>query len=120
MDGTILDELKDLTGYMGSAITDARGNVLISHVGQKSTLKEDDYNAVLGIINKTFVDNHQVTKALGIGGTKEMSIATDNAIILFACTGEDNSHRHVFVALDKEGSDAFAKMIVQRIIRKVA
>ena len=116
----ILDRLKELNGYMASAITDIEGNILISNIGEKSKFIGDSFTAILNRINQTFVENHKVTKELKLGCTNEMLISTENSFILFTCTGEStNNHQHIFVVLDRNANEAFARMVVKRMVKEM-
>ncbi len=121
MNEFILNELKDLTGYIGSAITDVNGKILAFDMKKNNILKNDKgYSTVLSTLNKSFKDNHNVTTSLELGGTKEMMISTENAIIIMTCTGAaSKNHLHIFVLLEKGGNEAFARMILARVVERI-
>ncbi len=113
---TVLDRLKDIKGYMGSAVCDYKGEVLVSDIADFD-MDEDEYQIIMGTFNDIFRDAHKASDSLELGRTEEMSIETANSTIITVCSGvESRAHIHLYAIFTKEGNANLGKLTLKKIV----
>ncbi len=114
-----LDKLKGIKGYLGSAIADYKGEILLSHTNDMNISKED-FAIIMGTINDIFRDAHTASASLDLGQNKEMTVETETASIITLCSGIDSKvHIHIFAIFDKDGNSALGRLTLKKILPKV-
>ena len=114
-----LDRLKDIKGYMGSAICDYKGEVLVEDIATLDTSKED-YEIIMGTFNDIFRDAHKASRSLDLGRTEEMTIETEKSTIITVCSGEETrAHIHLYAIFDKDGNANLGKLTLKKIVPAV-
>ena len=115
----VLDRLKDIKGYMGSAVCDYKGEILVSDIATFD-MSSDDYQIIMGTFNDIFRDAHKASRSLELGRTDEMTIETENSTMVTVCSGtESRAHIHLFAIFDKEGNASLGRMTLKKIIPEV-
>ncbi len=115
MDESILENLKDINGYLGSAISNYTGEILISDTYKVAgSLEEASLT-----FNETFRSLQAVSKKLNLGDTYTMEVEMEKAVVLMISSGnESRLHLHAFAIFKKDGSVALAKLELKKIIEK--
>ena len=115
MDENLLEGLKDINGYLGAAISNYTGEILISDTYKVAgSLEEASLT-----FNESFRSLHAISKKLNLGDTHSMEVEMDKAVVIMMCSGEDaRLHIHAFAIFKKDGSVALAKMELKKIIEK--
>ena len=115
MDDSILDGLKDINGYLGSAISNYTGEILIADAHKVTgSLEEASLT-----FNESFRHLHGVSKKLNLGETSAMEVEMDKAVVIMICSGEDTRlHLHAFAIFKKDGSVALAKLELKKVLEK--
>ena len=115
MDESILEPLKDINGYLGSAISNYTGEILISDAHKVAgSLEEASLT-----FNETFRSLQAVSQKLNLGNTNVMEVEMDKAVVIMVSDGEDTRlHLHAFAIFKKDGSVALAKMELKKIVEK--
>ncbi len=115
MDDSILEGLKDINGYLGAAISNYTGEILVADAHKVAgSLEEASLT-----FNESFRSLHAVSKKLNLGDTHTMEVEMDKAVVLMICSGEDTRlHLHAFAIFKKDGSVALAKLELKKIIEK--
>lgn len=115
MDESIFDELTGINGYLGAAISNFTGELLVSHVVKVGgNLEEASLT-----FNESFRGLHAVANKLNLGNAIAMEAEMEKATVLMICSGEDaRMHLHAFAIFKKDGSIALAKMQLKKILDK--
>ncbi len=115
----VLDRLKDIKGYMGSAVCDYKGEVLVADIASFD-MSSDDYQIIMGTFNDIFRDAHKASRSLDLGRTEEMTIETERSTMVTVCSGTDaRAHIHLYAIFDKEGNSNLGKMTLKKIVPEV-
>ena len=108
----LLGDLKNINGYVASAIMDFTGQTLVSDSADSSI----DLNVVGAIFNDIFRSAHEAAGKVGFSAANEMTILTPNGVIAMMCTGVSaDVHLHLVCVLNKDGNQALAKMAMAKI-----
>lgn len=114
---TLLEGLRKVGGYQGSAVTDAGGEILFEDRG---SLAGDLDMAVL-TFNGIFMEATKASKEIGLGQTSIITINTEKSIILMMCSGEQQrTHIHMAMVIDQEaGNLGLAKLAMKQTMPKI-
>ena len=115
MDDSILEGLKDINGYLGSAISNYTGEILVSDAHKVAgSLEEASLT-----FNEAFRSLHGISKKLNLGETNAMEVEMEKAVVIMISSGENSRIRlHAFAIFKKDGSVALAKLELKKIIEK--
>ncbi len=115
MDETILDDLRGITGYLGAAISNYTGELLITDTAKVGgSLEEASLT-----FNDAFRNLHTIGKKLNLGAAHAVEVELEKATVVMLCSGEDSRvHLHAFAIFKKDGSVALAKMELRKILEK--
>jgi len=112
----VLDRLKDIKGYMGSAICDYKGEILVADIASFDATR-DEYEIIMGTFNDIFRAAQKASKSLDLGRTYDMTIETEQSTIVTICSGEDaRVHIHLYAIFDKEGNANLGKLTLKKIV----
>jgi predicted regulator of Ras-like GTPase activity (Roadblock/LC7/MglB family) len=112
---TLLNELKDVNGYMASAIMDYTGEMLATHSGSTAV----DLEVAGATFNDIFRAAHAAAGKVGFKAATDLIINTPEGTITMMCTGVDQKvHLHLITILAKDGNQALAKMTMHKIAPK--
>lgn len=112
----LLQELKGLHGYLGSAILNGGGEVLASDaVGA-----DLDFGALGPTLIDILAGVHEAAGAVGFNKGHEIAVQTANGLLLLHCSGgSGQSHMHALCLLRPDGNQALAKMTLHKIIPRL-
>ena len=115
MDESILEGLKDINGYLGSAISNYTGEILIADTHKVAgSLEEASLT-----FNEAFRSLQSISKKLNLGDTQVMEVEMDKAVVIMVSSGEDlRLHLHAFAIFKKDGSVALGKLELKKIVEK--
>jgi hypothetical protein len=113
MDESIFEGMKGINGYLGAAISNFTGELLVSDASKLGgNLKEASLT-----FNESFRALHTIGKKLSLGNTISMESEMEKATVIMICSGEDaRMHLHAFAIFKKDGSVALAKMELKKIL----
>ena len=112
-----LRELRSIKGYVASSILSWTGEALASD----SVDTTMDAPLLSTMCNDVFNSAHECVEKLGSGECLETIINTPDASILLRCSGKAaKAHIHVGCILAKDGNAALARMMLEKIAKKVA
>jgi len=115
LDKTILDEMKEIKGYMASAITDQKGDILVSDATKLQSALDD----VSHTINNIFVASKAVSNRMEFGEISLLEFHAQNASAVMASSGEnEESTFHIFAILEPEGNISLAKVAIEQTLKK--
>lgn len=110
--GGCLSKLKEVKGYMASAILTYRGELLASH----SAAAQIDLRVVAKTFNDLFRTAHEASEKIGLEACLEIVISTPKGSIIMHCSGIDALiHFHLLAIISADGSLALAKMDLERM-----
>ncbi|MBN2459979.1 MAG: hypothetical protein JXB60_00105 [Candidatus Cloacimonetes bacterium] len=112
----LLDEFRDINGFLAAGILDFTGEIL-------DTLTESK-KIDLAVIGATFTDilrsANEASSQIGLESTNEMSIVTPNGVVMMASTGINAPVNAILVViLDGSGNQALAKLKIKKVIPKL-
>jgi len=112
---TLLDELKNIDGYLASAVLSFDGLIVVSDsVSEKFDLQE----IVVGF-NNIFRSGHEVAGKVGFNSLEEAVLKTPNGIIMMLCSGVNaDAHLHFIVIVKKDGNQGLAKIMLEKVARQ--
>ncbi len=115
MDESILEDLRGITGYLGAAISNYTGELLVTDTAKVGgSLEEASLT-----FNDAFRNLHTLGKKLNLGSSDAVEVELDKATVIMLCSGEDSRvHLHAFAIFKKDGSVALAKMELKKILEK--
>jgi predicted regulator of Ras-like GTPase activity (Roadblock/LC7/MglB family) len=112
----MLQDLKDIKGYMSSAVMNFTGEMLASDSGTGNI----DLDVVGATFNDIFRSAHEASGKVGFSAANEMIINTPNGVIIMLCTGVSSDvHLHLVTVLAKDGNQALAKMTMEKLGPKI-
>jgi predicted regulator of Ras-like GTPase activity (Roadblock/LC7/MglB family) len=110
--GGCLSKLKEIKGYVASAIMTFRGELLASH----SSAAQIDLRVVAETFNDIFRTAHEASEKIGLEACLEIVISTPKGSIIMRCSGMDVLiHFHLLAIISADGSLALAKMDLERM-----
>ncbi|MBN1327509.1 MAG: hypothetical protein JW996_06135 [Candidatus Cloacimonetes bacterium] len=112
----LLEEFKDIKGFLAAGILDFTGEIL-------DTLSETK-KIDLAVVGATFTDilrsANDASGKIGLELTNEMTIVTPQGTVMMASTGINAPvNAIVIVVLDSEGNQALTKMKIKKVIPKL-
>jgi predicted regulator of Ras-like GTPase activity (Roadblock/LC7/MglB family) len=112
---TLLNDLKEVDGYLASAIMSAKGEVLVAD----SKSEKIDLKTIAEGFNNIFRAGHEVAGKVGFNSLDGAVLMTPNGVIIMACSGVNAAaHLHFIVILKRDGNQALAKMTLEKIVRQ--
>jgi len=110
-----LEKLREIDGYIASAILDASGEIIFKDQGN---LVKGDVDRELITLNALFNKSKEVSKSLNLGSVSTMNFEAENAIALMFCSGEDKRvHIHLVLILEKNANIGLAKLISNQVMK---
>jgi predicted regulator of Ras-like GTPase activity (Roadblock/LC7/MglB family) len=112
---TLLNELKDIDGYLASAIMNFSGGVLVAD----SKSEKIDLKTIAEGFNNIFRAGHEVAGKVGFNSLEGAVLMTPNGVIIMACSGVNAAaHLHFIVILKRDGNQALAKITLEKIVHQ--
>jgi len=112
----LLSELKVLHGYLGSAILNGDGEVVVSDSAYASVDFRKELRTLSGILDGM----HEAATTMGFSKAHEIAVQTGNGLLLLHCNGGLGSdHMHALCLLRPDGNQALAKMTLYKIVPRL-
>lgn len=111
-----LMSLRDVKGYMASAIMGLGGKVL-AHDSMDSSFD-------LALVGATFTDifssAHEASTKIGLDATRKMTIQTPKGNVMMFCSGPDCPVGfRIIGVVSHQGNEALMEMLMERLIQPV-
>ncbi len=108
-----LSELRDVKGYLASAIMTFNDATLATH----TTVGGINLEATGVVFNDIFRNAHEAARKIGLETCKNMVITTPKGIIVMECSGvESAAHIHFIVILEAGGNQSLVRMNLQKAV----
>jgi hypothetical protein len=113
----LLQDLTKLHGYLGSAILNANGEVVVSDSASAAL----DFGTLTRTLSDILTGMHEAAAAVGFRKGHEIAVQTGGGVLLLHCNGgAGQAHMHVICLLRPEGNQALAKMALHKIVPRLA
>lgn len=109
--------LRDIKGYMASAVISNKGGML----AQDSIDSSFNLELVGATITDIFNSAYEASSKIGLGSAREMTIETPKGNIMMHCSGPDcAANFRLFGVVAHQGNEALMDMQMKRLLEPIA
>jgi len=110
--GEILNELKEIKGYLGAGVFTPQGEMLEG----TAEISGIHFEMAGSLIHDTLLDAKKTAKEIGFGNLELLQFYTEMGIIFAVCYNDGKLHFHTILVIKTDGNIAMARLKLKKVV----